>query len=251
MKILKFSHEGKSHFGILENKSVFIAEGDNIFSLTKTEKQIPLDEVKILPPLIPNKFIAIGLNYKKHAEEVNKPLPEEPMMFLISPSAVIGTDEVIKIKNKENRTEHEGELAIVIGKTCKNVEKHEADEYIFGYTISNDISDRVVQKKDTQFTRAKSYDTYKPLGPYVVTDIDPNNLKIEVTVNDEIRQSSSTSDMIFSPQELVSFLSKAITLEQGDVIITGTPEGVSPLKGGDIVKVCIEKIGCLTNKVEA
>lgn len=249
MKIVRFLYQGNSTFGFLENDKIFIAKGESLFELIKTNEVILLSDVEVLPPLTPNKFIAVGLNYKKHALEVNKPVPEEPMLFMISPTSVIATNQSIKIRHSEHLTEHEGELAIIIGKECRNISLEEADDYIFGYTICNDVSDRVLQRKDTQFTRAKSFDTYKPLGPYVVTGIDSSNLKITVKVNDEIRQSSTTADMIFSPQKIVSFLSHTFPLEPGDVIITGTPEGVSSLKGGDVVEVSIENIGNLVNYV--
>ncbi|MED1824893.1 fumarylacetoacetate hydrolase family protein [Brevibacillus agri] len=249
MRFVRFYENASVSYGILEGDEVIQVEGSIYGDTRLTDRRYPLSAVKLLAPITPGKIVAIGLNYKKHAEEVNKPLPEEPMMFLVSPTAVIGPDEPILLVNPENRTEHEGELAIVIGKQATDVPVQDALKYVCGYTNCNDISDRLLQRKDGQFTRAKSFATYKPLGPAIVTDINPDDLAIRVRVNGEIRQDSHTSDMIFNTAELVSFVSKVMTLDPGDVIITGTPSGVSPLHDGDIVEVEIDGIGCLKNAV--
>lgn len=248
-KVVRFDRNDEILFGFVEGDVIQVAEGKDIFSLQITDETIPLKEVKILPPIEPNNLIAIGLNYKKHAMEVNKPLPEEPMMFLVSPKAACGTGDTIPIPYPEHRVEHEGELAIVIGRNGKNIEVEKADEYIFGYTICNDISDRDLQQKDKQYTRAKSFEKFKPLGPYIATNLQSDNLEIEVTVNGEVKQSSNTADMIFSVSKIVSFISNVFPLSKGDVIITGTPEGVSPLKAGDEIIVRIEGIGELANTI--
>lgn len=249
MKIVKYRRHEVVSYGVVEGTDILRIEGSIFGQYRITDDRNPLDQVQLLAPVIPGKLIAIGLNYKKHAEEVNKPLPDEPMMFLVSPTAVIGPNEDIQLKNPENRTEHEGELAVVIGKRADRVSAGDALQYVLGYTCCNDISDRVLQKKDGQFTRAKSFATYKPLGPVIATDIDPDRAPIRVLVNGEIRQDSNTSDMIFNTAEIISFVSHVMTLEPGDVIITGTPFGVAPLHSGDTVEVRIEGIGSLTNKV--
>jgi len=249
MKIVQFLENDYKSYGILEGNEVVKVDGSIFGDVRMTNQRIPLSQINLVAPIDPGKIIAIGLNYKMHAEEVNKPLPSEPMMFMVSPTAVIGQDESIELVNPENRNDHEAELAIVIGKTADHVTKEEALDYVLGYTCCNDISDRVIQKSDGQFTRAKSYATYKPLGPVISTDINPDNVDIKLTINGEIKQDSNTNDMIFSTAEIISFVSKAIRLEPGDVIITGTPSGVSPLKDGDVVEVEIEGIGKLTNKV--
>ncbi|MBP1157019.1 MULTISPECIES: fumarylacetoacetate hydrolase family protein [unclassified Paenibacillus] len=249
MKILRYLANGFTSYGLLEGNDIIKIEGSIFGAYQITDQRIPLSEVRLLSPITPGKIVAIGLNYKKHAEEVNKPLPDEPMMFLVSPTAVIGPGDAIQLVNPEHRTEHEGELAIVIGKQAAEVSVTDALDYVFGYTCCNDVSDRHLQKKDGQFTRAKSFATYKPLGPSIVTDINPDEAPIRVRVNGEIRQESNTSDMIFSTAEIVSFVSQVMTLEPGDVIITGTPSGVSPLKDGDIVEVEVAGIGSLTNTV--
>jgi 2-keto-4-pentenoate hydratase/2-oxohepta-3-ene-1,7-dioic acid hydratase in catechol pathway len=249
MKIVRYEQAEQVFYGAVEGDGVRRIQG-SIFGSYQIEDQLTsLDQVRLLAPVSPNKMIAVGLNYKKHAEEVNKPLPEEPMIFLVSPTAVIGPQDMIGLKHPKHRTEHEGELAIVIGKQADRVTSAEALGYVLGYTCCNDISDRVLQKKDAQFTRAKSFATYKPLGPAIVTDIDPDHAAIRVTVNGEVRQDSNTSDMIFSVPEIISFVSHVMRLEPGDVIITGTPSGVAPLQGGDTVEVYIDGIGSLVNTV--
>lgn len=249
MKFVRFLESGSIFFGLLEGEDIVKIDGDIFANYSVTKVRIPVSEVKLLAPLQPGKIVAIGLNYKKHAEEVNKPLPTEPMMFLVSPTAVVGPDDEIKLANPEHKTEHEAEIAIVIGKTAEAVSKEEALDYVFGYTICNDVSDRVLQKKDGQFTRAKSFSTYKPIGPVIATDVNPDNCSISLKVNGETRQDSNTSDMIFSTAEIISFVSHVMKLEPGDVIITGTPSGVSPLYDQDVVEVEIEGIGSLSNPV--
>jgi 2-keto-4-pentenoate hydratase/2-oxohepta-3-ene-1,7-dioic acid hydratase in catechol pathway len=249
MKIARFLESGSISYGVLEGDYISKIEGDIFGSFSQTGEVIPISNVKLLSPVEPGKMVAIGLNYKKHAEEVNKPLPKEPMMFLVSPTAVVGYGEKIELVNPENKTDHEAEIAIVIGKTAEDVSVDDALDYVFGYTCCNDISDRVLQKFDGQFTRAKSFSTYKPLGPVIVTDINPDDRPIQLKVNGEIRQDSNTSDMIFSTAEIISFVSHVMRLEPGDVIITGTPSGVSPLHDGDTVEMEIEGIGVLSNPV--
>ncbi|TNJ62851.1 fumarylacetoacetate hydrolase family protein [Paenibacillus hemerocallicola] len=249
MKIVRYREDKIVSYGTIEGNEILRIEGSIFGEHVVTDERRPLAQVQLLAPVTPGKLIAIGLNYKKHAEEVNKPLPDEPLMFLVSPTAVVGPGEAIRLKNSENCTEHEGELAIVIGTRGDCVSVEDALQYVLGYTCCNDISDRVLQKKDGQFTRAKSFATYKPFGPAIVTDIDPDHAPIRVLVNGEIRQDSNTSDMIFNTAEIISFVSHVMTLEPGDVIITGTPSGVAPLRSGDTVEVQIEGIGSLTNKV--
>jgi 2-keto-4-pentenoate hydratase/2-oxohepta-3-ene-1,7-dioic acid hydratase in catechol pathway len=249
VKIARFLESGSISYGVLEEDNINIIEGNIFGNFSKTGEVIPVSKVKLLAPVEPGKVVAIGLNYKKHAEEVNKPLPTEPMMFLVSPTAVVGPGEKIELVNPENKTDHEAEIAIVIGKTAEDVSVDNALDYVFGYTCCNDISDRVLQKFDGQFTRAKSLSTYKPLGPVIATDINPDDRPIQLKVNGEIRQDSNTSDMIFSTAEIISFVSHVMRLEPGDVIITGTPSGVSQLHDGDSVEMEIEGIGVLSNPV--
>ncbi|TET54787.1 MAG: FAA hydrolase family protein [Actinobacteria bacterium] len=198
----------------------------------------------------PTKIIAVGLNYKDHAQELSMELPDEPLIFLKPPTSVIGHDEKIAIPNGSKQVDYEAELAIVIKKQCKDAEVSKAKEYIEGYTCANDVTARDFQKKDVQWSRAKSFDTFCPLGPCIINDIDPTNLDIKLLLNGEIKQSSNTNQMLFNAYDLVSFVSKIMTLLPGDIILTGTPPGVGSLRKGDSVEVRIEGIGSLVNYVE-
>lgn len=211
--------------------------------------EFPLSSVKFLPPVTPEKIIAVGLNYVDHANELHLPIPEEPVIFLKPPSAIIGHEDFIVLPKQSKRVDYEGELAVVIKKRCKNVKEEKAQEFILGYTCFNDVTARDLQAKDVQWTRAKSFDTFAPLGPFIVELEDASKLRIETRINGIVKQKSNTSNMIFSVPTLVEFISSIMTLEAFDVIATGTPAGVGSLRAGDIVEVEIEKIGVLRNRV--
>jgi 2-keto-4-pentenoate hydratase/2-oxohepta-3-ene-1,7-dioic acid hydratase in catechol pathway len=195
--------------------------------------------------------VCLGLNYRKHAEETGLPIPSLPLIFLKPPSAVIGPDDNIVLPRDYKRVDYEGELGIVIGRRAKDVAKSEAKDYVLGYTCFNDVSERHAQSSDGQWARAKGFDTFAPIGPWVETEVSPDDLKLETYLNGEIRQSARTSDLIFGVAELVSFISGVMTLLPGDVIATGTPSGIGPMKPGDVVEVSIERIGTLRNYVVA
>nr|WP_245526136.1 fumarylacetoacetate hydrolase family protein [Archaeoglobus profundus] len=195
-----------------------------------------IEDYRFLPPIKPTKIVCIGLNYMDHAEELNMEIPEEPIIFLKPPSAVIGHEDVIVMPRISKRVDYEGEIAVVIGKRCKNVKKEDAMDYVLGYTCFNDVTARDLQSKDGQWTRAKSFDTFAPIGPYVVTEV-PEKLKIETRLNGKVVQKSDTSNLIFDIPTLIEFISNIMTLERGDVIATGTPAGVGMLKSGDVVEV--------------
>jgi len=252
MKFLRFKQGNFISQGILKGETIQPIEGNIFDQFRITEKSINLQDVELLNPLNPGKIIVVGLNYSDHVGELNfaAKLPDEPITFLVSNTAVIGPNGTIKLNSYEHRVDHECELVAVIGKECTNVTEEEALDYVFGFTCGNDVSDRDLQNKDGQWTRGKSFPTFKPIGPWIETDLDPNNLKIQTFVNGEIRQDSTTKHMIFPTAKLVSFLSGFMTLYPGDIIMTGTPEGVSPIKKGDTVEVKIEGIGTLTNFVE-
>ncbi|MBN1384509.1 MAG: fumarylacetoacetate hydrolase family protein [Elusimicrobia bacterium] len=197
----------------------------------------------------PSKVIAVGLNYIDHARELKMKLPAEPVIFLKPSSAVIWNNQEIKYPKMSKQVDYEAELAIVIGKKCKNVSEKNAKKYILGYSCFNDVTARDLQKKDGQWTRAKSFDTFCPIGPHIVSGINPDNLKIELFLNSKLKQSSNTENLIFKTEKLISFISKIMTLEKYDVIATGTPVGVGPVRIGDKIEVKIEKIGTLTNYV--
>lgn len=205
--------------------------------------------MKIDLPDSPKKIVLVGLNYKKHAQELGMEIPSEPILFLKPPSALIESGEDIIYPKGIERIDYEAELALIIKKKAKDIHEDEVKDYILGYTCLNDVTARNLQKKDGQWTRAKSFDTFCPVGPCVETNLNPNSLKIQTLVNGEIKQNSNTADFIFSVQYLVSFISKVMTLEAGDIISTGTPEGVGPMQRGDRVEVIIEGIGSLKNNV--
>ncbi|MBI5573140.1 MAG: fumarylacetoacetate hydrolase family protein [Elusimicrobia bacterium] len=197
----------------------------------------------------PSKIVAVGLNYIDHAKELNMRIPDEPVIFLKPPSSVIFNNEKIKYPKMSKQVDYEAELAVVIGKKCKNVSEENSKKYILGYACLNDVTARDLQKKDRQWTRAKSFDTFCPVGPHIVSGINPDQLKIELFLNGKLKQSSNTKNLIFKIGKLVSFISKIMTLEKYDVIATGTPVGVGPVKIGDKIEVKIEKIGTLKNYV--
>ena len=208
-----------------------------------------LADVRLCPPVKPGKVVAIGLNYREHIREMGHEMPEEPLIFFKATSSVIAAGEHIELPMESERVDYEGELAVVIGKRCRRVSLDDAEDVILGYTILNDVTARDLQRKDGQFARAKSFDTFCPLGPWIETDLDPTSVRITTVVNSELRQDAGTASMLFSPFQLVAHISGAMTLEPGDIIATGTPSGVGPLKDGDKVSVAVEGIGVLTNPV--
>ncbi len=250
MKYLRFLKNNLAYFGVLNGETISKLDGDFLTGSPKlTGEVFNLSEAKLLPPVNPGQVIAIGLNYALHAEESGKSIPDEPMIFMVSPTAVVADGEEISLPNLEHRIDYEAELAIVIGKQAKNVKKENALDYVFGYTACNDVSDRNLQKKDGQFTRAKSFATFKPLGPVIETDLNPNNIEIKLSVNEEVKQHSNTNDLIHDIESLIENVTEVMMLNPGDIIITGTPSGVGPLKPGDKVEIEIEGIGKLTNRV--
>ncbi|MCG7847769.1 MAG: fumarylacetoacetate hydrolase family protein [ANME-2 cluster archaeon] len=210
-----------------------------------------IGELEVLPPVSPGKIICMGLNYADHALELGMDLPDHPIIFLKPPSAVIGNGDKILYPPESNQVDYEAELAVVIGKRCRNIAAHRADDVIMGYTCFNDVTARDLQKIDNQWTRAKSFDTFAPLGPYIIEpgEIDLSNAFIRSRVNGEMKQDSNISNMIFTPSAIVEFISHIMTLNKGDVIATGTPAGVGEMQPGDIVEVEIEGIGTLKNQV--
>lgn len=245
MKIMRFEKDGKIMYGSVDGDKVTLMEGDVL-----TDKVVPVDSVKILPPCTPKKAVCVGLNYKDHAAEVGAALPTSPTLFLKPSTSLIGhMDDIIYPEGMTKRVDYECELVIVIGKKAKNVGVDEAKDYILGYTCGNDVTARDLQPMDGQWTVAKSFDTFMPLGPWIVTDIDPTNLDVKTYLNGELKQSSNTKNLVFNAFELVSYISKVMTLEPGDVIMTGTPAGISPMKKGDRVEIEVESIGRLVNYV--
>lgn len=257
MKIVRFSVKGEVKYGVLEGDTIKCLKGE-VYSLLSgggndkfSRDTYQLSDVKLLAPCEPSKLVCIGLNYRGHAQEVNAPLPEEPIIFLKPPTAVIGPDAEIILPRVSRKVDYEGELGVVIGKRAKDVPEDRALEYVLGYMCVNDVSERYYQKLDGQWTRAKGFDTFAPIGPWIVTGISGDDLKLETYLNGEVRQSSRTSDLIFGISALVSFVSVVMTLLPGDVISTGTPSGIGQINAGDVVEVRIENIGTLRNPVVA
>ena len=195
----------------------------------------------------PSKIVAAGLNYRDHAKELNMNIPDEPLIFFKPPSSVIGHEQNIILPDASKQIDYEAELAIVVGKQCKDISVSEAKDHIEGYTCANDITARDLQEKDGQWSRAKGFDTFTPLGPEIINDIDPTNLDIKLLLNGDIKQNSNTSQMIFDVYELLSFVSNIMTLFRGDIILTGTPPGIGPISSGDTIEVQIKGIGSLIN----
>jgi 2-keto-4-pentenoate hydratase/2-oxohepta-3-ene-1,7-dioic acid hydratase in catechol pathway len=250
MKIYRFKHRGKTYYGILKEEKLYPVKGSVFRNFEVLKKGIPIGDVLLLPPAAPSKIIAVGVNYKDHAMERGRSLPKEPLLFLKPPSAVVGPNDIIVYPDMAKRVDYEGELALVIKKKASRLKKdNNVEDLILGYTCFNDVTARDLQQKDVQFTRAKSFDTFAAVGPCVVTDLDPSRLRMKTFLNGKLRQSGNTRNLIFPVPYLLWFISNVMTLFPGDLITTGTPAGIGPMKPGDKVDVQIEGIGTLSNTV--
>ena len=250
MRFVRFQAGSKpAQFGWLHEEAVGVVEGSPFGEFRRLETEYSLDSVRLLAPVQPTKILCIGRNYVAHAREHNSEVPEVPLLFLKPPSAVIGMGDAILMPPQSQQVEHEAELVVVIGRTGRWITPEDALDHVLGYTIGNDVTARDLQRRDGQWTRAKGFDTFCPLGPWIETDFDPSDAVIACHVNNEMRQMGSTRDMVFSVRQLIAFASSVMTLEPGDVLMTGTPAGVSPLKPGDVVEVTIEGLGKLSNPV--
>ncbi|WP_131739438.1 fumarylacetoacetate hydrolase family protein [Actinomadura roseirufa] len=252
MRIARFSTDEGMSFGVVEENTVAAIAAHPFGELAFTGQRLPLADVRLLAPILPSKVIAIGKNYAAHAREMGGEPPAEPVLFAKPSTAVIGPGEAVAYPRKlSERVDFEGELAVVIGRMCREVPASRAAEVILGYTCANDVTARDLQKKDGQWTRAKGFDTFCPLGPWIETEADPADLAISTTVNGEVRQDARTSQLTHDIPALVEYVSQVMTLLPGDVILTGTPDGVGPLEIGDEVTVTVEGVGSLTNRVIA
>lgn len=249
MKFVRFSREEKTSYGLWQGDYIRVLKGSPFEHYATGDESLPLDSVKLLAPCLPTKIVAVGLNHRSHAEEMNVAPAEEPLIFLKPPSAVIGPGEEIIYPKISKRVDYEGEVGIVIKKRTRNVSVTNALEYILGYTCFNDVTARDLQAKDVQATRSKSFDTFAPIGPCIQTDLEPQKIRLETFLNGQLKQSCITEDLIFSIPELVSYISKIMTLLPGDLIATGTPSGVGPMLPGDKIEVRIENVGSLVNRV--
>jgi 2-keto-4-pentenoate hydratase/2-oxohepta-3-ene-1,7-dioic acid hydratase in catechol pathway len=260
MRIIRFSAPEKLGvgtdplFGVLnEQDAILVLRGDPIYSgIVPAEKSLKLSDVKLLAPVIPrSKVVCIGKNYADHAAEMDSEVPSEPIIFIKPNTSVIGPNELIIWPRMSERVDYEAELAIVIGRICKEVPASKAKDVIYGYTLANDVTARDLQKKDGQWSRAKGFDTFCPLGPWIETEFIPGDQKITSTLNGEVKQSSMLSAMIFKVPQIIEFVTNVMTLLPGDVILTGTPAGIGPMPSGASITVAIDGLGALTNKVSS
>ena len=255
MRICRFTTADSPapRFGIIDGGSVRpLAYGETLerFPSPRTDEAISLKAVQIVAPVAPSKIVCVGRNYKEHAAELGNPMPTEPLLFLKAPSAIISDGEAIILPPESSKVEHEGELGVVIGRTASRLtDDDDALSYVLGYTCVNDVTARDLQRKDVQFTRAKSFDTFCPVGPLIETELDPSDLQVTTRVNGEVRQQGRTSAMAFPVDYLVRYISRIMTLNPGDLISTGTPAGVSALANGDSVEVEVEGVATLRNQV--
>jgi 2-keto-4-pentenoate hydratase/2-oxohepta-3-ene-1,7-dioic acid hydratase in catechol pathway len=255
MKLCRITHEslGKPRYAVLKDEKVHPLPNDYGFERVETfnaARAFDLAEVKLLAPVAPSKIVCVGRNYREHAAELGNKMPDEPLLFLKAPSAVIASGDSIELPAASQQVEHEGELGVVIGRMARNLTS--ADDplsYVFGYTCVNDVTARDLQRKDVQFTRGKSFDTFCPVGPWIETDVDPSHVGVETRLNGEVKQKGNTADMAFPVAFLIRYISEIMTLYPGDLIATGTPAGVSRMKHGDTVEVEVSGIGILRNEV--
>lgn len=254
MKIARFSTDGRDpRYGIVDDDELVVLSGDPLFSgFGTTGERVPLADARLLAPVIPrSKVVAVGKNYVEHVNEFGGEVPAEPLLFLKPNTSVIGPDDAIVLPPQSHRVDFEGELAVVIGRIAKNVPASDAAAVIFGYTIANDVTARDLQKRDGQWSRAKGFDTFCPLGPVIETEYDPAGRHITTRLNGETRQEGGFDDMVHAIPAIIEYASAAFTLLPGDVILTGTPAGVGGLVDGDVVEVSVEGIGTLRNPVRA
>ena len=258
MRIVRFTPPQGSklgsdpHFGIMEDeKTIRAIASDPLYAgIFKEDETFLLEDVRLLAPVIPrSKVVCVGKNYADHAAEMGGEVPEEPIIFIKPNTSVIGPNDVIQWPSSSERIDHEAELAVVISKICKEVPREKAKDVIFGYTVANDVTARDLQKKDGQWSRAKGFDTFCPIGPWIDTEFVPGSQLVTATVDGELKQSAPLSDMVFDVPFIIEFVTKVMTLLPGDVILTGTPSGIGPMKAGGEVEVAVEGLGSLKNKV--
>ncbi len=250
MKLMRLYSAGEARWVVSEEDGIYWLDGDPFGTWRQGREVESLAGVRFLAPCQPTKIIAVGLNYLSHASEVGISVPQEPVYFLKPPSSILAHgDNIVYPAHLSQRVDYEGELAVVIGKRGRAVAAREARDYILGYSCANDVTARDLQQMDPQWTRAKGFDTFCPLGPVIATKADPRDLTIRTRLNGEVRQEASTKEMVFSVEQLIDHISRVMTLEAGDVILTGTPAGVGELEPGDRIEVEIESIGTLANAV--
>ncbi len=246
MKICRFKFNDQIQIGVLKEAKVFVFDDEE-----SSSQSYHLSEVQLMPPTVPSKIVCVGRNYAEHAAELGNDVPKEPLLFLKAPSSLITDGEAILIPEQSNQVEHEGELAVVIRRDCKDVlDSEDVDDFIVGFMCLNDVTARDIQRRDVQFTRGKSFDTFCPVGSFIETEFNYEDAEVKTFVNGDLKQSGRTSQMVFSIDYLIRYISRQMTLKEGDIIATGTPAGVSKLNPGDICEVEIEGIGKLSNPVK-
>lgn len=251
MRLIRYSTPDHGiQYGWIHQNRVGPVSGDPFQTYRRLEASHPLEQLRLMTPVAPGKIICVGRNYAAHAAEHDADVPEIPLIFLKPPSSLIANQESIMLPPQSQQVEHEAELVAVIGRRGRRIPAGDAHQYVFGYTVGNDVTARDLQRSDGQWTRGKGFDTFCPLGPWIDTDFDPSDALITCHVNGELKQMASTRDMVFGIPRLIAFISSVMTLEPGDIIMTGTPAGVSPLSPGDLVEVTIEGIGKLSNPVK-
>lgn len=255
MRIARYSFDGTPSFGVVEgmgtDTEIGEIEGHPIGECRLTGRRVPLADVRLLAPIIPSKVVAIGKNYADHAREMGGEAPADPLIFLKPSTAVTGPGDPIAYPASSTQLDYEGELAVVMGRLCRDVSADAAFDVVLGYTCANDVTARDQQRRDGQWTRAKGYDTFCPLGPWIETELDPTDLAIRTTLNGQVKQDARTSLLLHDVPELIAYVTACMTLLPGDVLLTGTPAGIGPMQIGDEVAVTIEGIGTLANRVAA
>lgn len=251
MRLVRFRSGDRIATGLVEGEYVRPLRGTFFQDPVPTGEEIPLTDVRLLAPVIPSKVVAVGKNYLEHAAEMGGDVPEEPVIFLKPSTSVIGPGDPIPYPDVATRVDHEAELAMVVGRLARRVPADQAAAVILGFTCGNDVTARDLQQKDGQWTRAKSFDGFCPLGPWIETELDADDVEVQCRVNGEVRQAARTSQVAFRPAVLIEFISRVMTLLPGDVILTGTPAGVGPVQPGDKIEVEVEGLGVLTNEVAA
>jgi 2-keto-4-pentenoate hydratase/2-oxohepta-3-ene-1,7-dioic acid hydratase in catechol pathway len=251
MRIARVAHGGAISFAVLEGEEAAEIDGPPIGGIRFTGNRVPLADCRLLAPVLPSKVIAVGLNYPSGAAAAGLPIPEEPLLVLKPSTSVIGNGDPVRKPREVEEIDFEGELAVIVSGLVRNADEATAEAAILGYTCANDVTSLDLRKREGQWTRAKGYDGFCPLGPWIETDVDPAGLSLQTRVNGAVQQETSTKELVFNPVTLVSFVSRVMTLLPGDAILTGTPAGSGPMEPGDTVEVEIEGIGVLRNTVEA
>ncbi|MGA1457425.1 MAG: fumarylacetoacetate hydrolase family protein [Aquiluna sp.] len=250
MRLVRFNSEGSTSYGVLDGDSIRQIMGEPFAEINYSGETFSLADVKLLAPVEPKKIVLVGLNFASHAAEIHQETPSEPLIFFKPSSAVIASGEEIVLPHQSTQVEIEAELTVVIGKRAKNVAEDKVGDHILGYTVANDVTARDIQFSDLQWARSKAFDSFCPVGPWIETDFVPENKRISSTINGETKQDASTSEMVYSPEYLISYISHNFTLEPGDIVLTGSPAGISRVVAGDVVQCSIEGIGTLHSFVK-